>query len=577
MIKMMKDILFVIGKQINLLIAPVCLAILDALLNMCFYSVMILGIVKLVENDFTQAFFTKSVIVLVVVFIARVLLVSHSYNSLQINGSKIITKLRIQLADHVRGLNSGFFNQNSIGKLTSNFTTDIADFEQVLTHNFSDIFKTLFMILFGLVAALIIDFRFAVIIVVMILIALPFLVAGGKTGTKAATRHRPKINAVISRVVEYINGIKTFKLYQLTGVKFKRLDDSFNDLRKSAIKTELSMMPFMMAFSTIVSFILPVALVWGTYLLLNETTTPTKFIAVLMLSISISSQLIALGMLYPEMKYMAKSAVNLRQVMSQQPLTYTKEELSAENYEIVLKDVNFAYENDVAVLKNINLRMPIKTTTALIGPSGSGKSTIIHLLARFWDVTSGAITFNQQNIAEVKPDALTSQISMVFQDVYLFNDTILNNIRIAKPEATQAEVIEACKAANCHQFIANLENGYDTMVGEGGSTLSGGEKQRSSIARALLKDAPIVLLDETTSNLDVDNEKEINQALDLLMKDKTVVVIAHRLNTIINADQIVVLDEGEIREQGNHQALLNNHDWYAQMYQEQEKARNWVV
>lgn len=577
MIQIVRDIRFIVGNQIKLLLMPLVLAILDGFLNMFFYGVMILGIVHLVDNTFTWDFFITSTLLLTVVLLIRLILSRFTYNSMQINGSVIVTKLRIQLAEHVRGLNSGFFNQNSIGQLTSNFTTDIADFEQVLTHNFTDFFKALFMVSIGIIAAIAIDFRFALIIVLMVVIALPLLISGGHKGTKIAGSHRGKINDVISRVVEYINGIKTFKLYQLSGAKFQRLDQSFNDLKKSAIKVELSLIPYVMAFSTIVSFIIPVALVWGTYLLLNETVSPASFIAVLMLSISISSQLMAIGVLYPEMKFIAKSADNLRQVIATKPLDYQVTKLAADNHTIRLDKVSFSYENNVPVLKNISCEIPDGTTTALIGPSGSGKSTIIHLISRFWDVKSGKITINNVDLATVKPDALTSHISCVFQDVYLFNDSILNNIKIAKPHAELSEVIAACTAANCHEFIMKLENGYDTLVGEGGSTLSGGEKQRISIARAILKDAPIVLLDETTSSLDVDNEREINQALDKLMKKKTVVVIAHRLNTIINADQIIVLDEGEIREKGNHLKLLANDDWYAQMYNEQQKARNWIV
>ncbi|MGX2946292.1 ABC transporter ATP-binding protein [Enterococcus alishanensis] len=577
MIQIIKNIQFIIGEQTKLLVKPLLLAILDAFLNMFFYGVMILGIVRLVERSFTRDFFIQCVFFLTIVFVVRLFLSRFTYNSMQINGSIIVTKLRIQLADHVRGLNSGFFNQNSIGKLTSNFTTDIADFEQVLTHNFIDFFKAFFMVTIGIIAAVVIDVRFALIIVIMILVALPLLIVGGAKGNKLAGTHREKINDVISRVVEYINGIKTFKLYQLSGAKFQRLDQSFNDLKKSAIKVELSLIPYVMVFSTIVSFIIPVALVWGTYLLTNEASSPESFIAVLILSISISGQLMAIGMLYPQMKFIAKSADNLREVLSAKPLNYQVDALDGANHAIQLEDVSFSYENGVPVLKNIYCEIPDGTTTALIGPSGSGKSTIIHLISRFWDVRSGKLTIGGVNLTTVKPDALTKHISCVFQEVYLFNDTILNNIKIAKPNADHSEVVAACQAANCHDFILKLENRYDTIVGEGGSTLSGGEKQRISIARAILKDAPIVLLDETTSSLDVDNEREINQALDKLMEKKTVVVIAHRLNTIINADQIIVLNEGKIREKGTHFELLANNDWYAQMYQEQVSARNWVI
>ncbi|GCF95407.1 ABC transporter [Enterococcus florum] len=577
MISIMRNIRSVIGDNTKLLRQPIALAIIDAMLNMVFYSIMILTIVRLVSDRFTETFFYGGIAILVIVFVIRTLLARYSFRSLQTNGSVIATELRLQLAEHVRGLNSGYFNQNSVGRLTSYFSTDIADFEQVLTHHLTDFVKAIFGVCVCMLGALIIDFRFAGVLVVMIAVALPLMIKGGAVGHKIAPEHREKINAVISRVVEYINGIKTFRLYQLTGTKFKRLDRSFNELKKSSIRVELSMMPYVMIFSTIVSLMIPVALVWGTNLLVQGNSTPEQYVAVLMLSVSTSSQLMVIGMLYPELKYLAKSADNLRIIFETKPLAYTKEHFAAPEHTIAFENVSFSYENDVAVLKNVTFTVDNGKTTALVGPSGSGKSTVINLISRFWDVSEGTITIGGENVRDVRPDALTEEITCVMQDVYLFNDTILNNIRMAKPTASMEEVVEASRLANCHEFILQMEDGYDTLVGEGGSTLSGGEKQRISIARALLKDAPVVLLDESTSSLDADNEKEINLALDRLMKRKTVVVIAHRLNTIVNADQIIVLTDGEILEQGTHQDLCASEGWYARMIHEQRIARQWVV
>jgi len=215
--------------------------------------------------------------------------------------------------------------------------------------------------------------------------------------------------------------------------------------------------------------------------------------------------------------------------------------------------------------------------TALIGPSGSGKTTVISLIARFWDVNNGSIRIGGRDIKDIKPDLLLKHISMVFQEVYLLNDTIYNNIKLGNPKATKEDVIRAAKIANCHEFIEKLDNKYDSLVGEGGSTLSGGEKQRISIARAILKDAPIILLDEATASLDADNELEIRKAIKKLTTNKTVIVIAHRLNTIKDADQIIVLNEGSLEERGNHKQLMENKKRYYNMYNEMEKAKNWAI
>lgn len=230
------------------------------------------------------------------------------------------------------------------------------------------------------------------------------------------------------------------------------------------------------------------------------------------------------------------------------------------------------------VLKNVSFTADNKQVTALIGPSGSGKSTVINLVLRFWDRTSGSITVGGIDIKDIDPDTLTENIAAVFQDVYLMRDTIINNIKLAKPKATFEEIKKCAEIAHCHDFISKMELGYETVIGEGGATLSGGEKQRISIARALLKDAPIILLDESTSSLDADNETEINKALGLLMKDKTVIVIAHRLNTIINADKIIVLDKGgKIKEMGTHSELLQQNGWYAAMHASQIKATDFCI
>ena len=244
------------------------------------------------------------------------------------------------------------------------------------------------------------------------------------------------------------------------------------------------------------------------------------------------------------------------------------------NYDIKFENVSFSYEKDKPVLKNISFEAKQGTSTALVGSSGSGKTTVTNLIARFWDCQSGIISIDGTDITKIYPEELLTNISMIFQDVYLVNDTVENNIKLGKPDATHEEVIKAAKDASCHEFITELENSYDTVVGEGGSTLSGGEKQRISIARALLKDTPIILLDEATASLDADNEHEIRKSLDKLIKNKTVITIAHKLNTIKNYDQIIVMSDGIIEEKGTHEELMKNRKRYYEMYTEMKKAQS---
>jgi ATP-binding cassette subfamily B protein len=244
-------------------------------------------------------------------------------------------------------------------------------------------------------------------------------------------------------------------------------------------------------------------------------------------------------------------------------------------FDVVFEDVSFRY-NETDVLRHVSVTIPERALVALVGPSGSGKTTMTRLIARFWDVTGGSIRLGGHDIGTYDPDDVLASVSMVFQDVYLFNDTVLDNIRVGKKEAPPESILEAARKARCHEFIQRLPQGYETVIGEGGSTLSGGEKQRISIARAILKDAPIVLLDEATASLDPENELHIQEAIDDLVKEKTLVVIAHRLNTVVRADKIVVLDGGSVVEEGTHDALMRAGGLYARMWEEQQKVRQWT-
>jgi ATP-binding cassette subfamily B protein len=567
----------VAGDRIKTLYLPIALSCVDSFLHMGMFSIMVITIIELVGKIFTMQKLILYSGILIVLFVVRAIFYSLNYTRTQFRGADIAADLRLSLGDHIRSLNLGYFNKNSIGRLMSTLTTDIADFEQILTHSLTNIFKVIFFSILALIFAYMVTWQYALIILILIFIALPLMNLSGKMSNKYGGKQKSSVNHVISRIVEYINGIKTFKLYNLIGTHFKRLDDSFVELKKDSIKLELAIMPFSILFSIITSLILPISLIVGTVMLEGGTIDAQRFIAIVMVAVSLSGMMATLGTLYPEMKYLGKAAENILQVRKEKPLSYQKGSTIPKQHGIRFEQVSFFYENDVEVLHGISFEAKPGTTTALVGPSGSGKTTIISLISRFWDVQSGSITIDGTDVKDLQPDDLTSHIAVVFQDVYLLNDTIANNIRVGKPEAEIEELYAAARAAQCHDFIMALPDGYDTLVGEGGSTLSGGEKQRISIARALIKDAPIVLLDETTSNLDTDNEKEINKALDMLMKDKTVMVIAHRLNTIIKADQILVLEHGRIKEHGTHKELLQQNGWYAQMITEQKRARKWVV
>lgn len=566
-----------VGEDAKKLICPIALSILDSLFNSCMYGVMLFTLIDLSNGEFSGRDLLTYTLVLVGIFVIRCVLQAISFTQAQCLGPRVSRKLRLEVGNHIRKLNLGFFTKNSIGKLNSVLLSDISDYEVIITHCLCDFIKVVSFTVMSLVFAFVINWKYGLVMLLLIVLALPLLLKSGKVSGKKAGQLRNTNQNVISRLVEYVNGIKTFRLYNLTGSKFARLDHELQTLRKDSISSEIAVMPLALSFYVITSLIVPVTLIMGGYLYAAGEIEIVKFLIILLLSVSLANIMGALSSIYPQIKSITKASENICNVLDEKPFSYEEEKNQLTSFDIAFSKVDFAYENNVPILKNVSFEAKQGTTTALIGPSGSGKTTIVSLLARFWDTTGGTISVGGVDIKKISPDVLTKYMAIVFQEVYLLNDTIMNNIRIGRPEATDEEVFEAAKAARCHEFITKMEKGYETVIGEGGSTLSGGEKQRISIARALLKDAPIVLLDETTSNLDADNEKDIQRAFDRLMKEKTVLVIAHRLNTIRNADNILVLEKGVIKEEGTHEQLLAEQGWYYGICQEQEKARKWKI
>lgn len=566
-----------VGEDTKRLIWPIMLSIFDSLFNSCMYGVMLLALNDLSNGEFSRRNLLTYTLMLIGVFVIRCVLQAISFTQAQCLGPQVSRKLRLEVGNHIRRLNLGFFTKNSIGKLNSVLLSDISDYEVIITHCLCDFIKVVSFTILSLAFAFGINWKYGLVMLLLIVLALPLLLKSGTVSGKKAEQLRKTNQNVISRLVEYVNGIKTFRLYNLIGSKFERLDQELQTLRKDSISSEIAVMPLALSFYAVTSLIVPVTLIMGGYLYVTGEIEIVKFLIILLLSISLANIMGALSSIYPQIKSITKASENICNVLDEKPFSYDEGKKQLTNFDITFSGVDFAYEKNVPILKNVSFEAKQGTTTALIGPSGSGKTTIVSLLARFWDTTGGSVFVGGIDIKKISPDVLTKYMAIVFQDVYLLNDTIMNNIRIGRPEATDEEVFEAAKAARCHEFILKMDKGYETIIGEGGATLSGGEKQRISIARALLKDAPIVLLDETTSNLDADNEKDIQRAFDRLMKKKTVLVIAHRLNTIRRADNILVLEKGIIKEEGNHEQLLTEHGWYYNICQEQEKAKNWKI
>jgi ATP-binding cassette subfamily B protein len=510
-------------------------------------------------------------------------------------------KIRLEVAEHIRHLPLSFFNNKDLSELTTNMMADCTSVEHVMSHVTPTLFGAVITDIFTCLLLALYDWRMALALFAALPIGLGLVLGSRKLQALLGERHvRAKLE-VSEQVQEYLEGIKVVKAFGISGEKSKALEGALRNMMREAIKFEGLTGIFIITASMILQVGIGLVVLTGVFFLTGGSPAGAvtgavtglgviPFLTFIMIAAKIYSPLIVIFTLLPEFFYFLVSAQRMLKVR-REPVMAGDERINLENYHIELRNVSFAYTGDNSpetpaggmsrgggdVIKNISLSIPQGAVTALVGPSGSGKSTVSRLIARFWDVREGEILIGGRNIRNIDPEKLMSYMSFVFQDVVLFNDTVKNNIRIGREGAGDEEVYAAAKTARCDGFIRELPEAYDTVIGENGSTLSGGERQRISIARALLKDAPIVLLDEATASLDPENETLIQEAISELVKNRTVIVIAHRLRTVLGADKIAVLDKGRLVEEGSGKELLARDGLFARLYRIQQENLGWTA
>ncbi|MDR7129562.1 ATP-binding cassette subfamily B protein [Algoriphagus sp. 4150] len=485
------------------------------------------------------------------------------------------TKLRIHLGNRIQKFSLGFFKKKDPGEIASIVLQDVANFEGIFGHSVGNLASAAFGTAVLSIFLFIYDWRLALCLLAALPLIFPFLQLANYFVSKLGKKQIAARNTVGAKFLEYVQGIRHLKSYGQTGDRHKGLEYAFEDLRKKSIKMEAVPGPFVITASVVfeIGFLAMVAL--GLYYLSGNSITVPVLITFLIMGYNLYNPLKVVMVDYLVLRYMNESLNRVINVL-EEPTMETDKDGLPEHFDISFESVGFSYLDKLTV-QNLNFTVPEKSMTALVGHSGSGKTTITSLIARFWDVNSGGIKIGGVDIRNINQDKFYKLISEVFQEVYLFDDTIYNNIKIGKPDASEEEINEAADRAQVLDFVREFPEGMDTMVGEGGNKLSGGQKQRISIARALLKDAPIVLLDEATASLDPENEIYIQQAIQELVKSKTVVVIAHKLATIQKANQILVLEEGRIAEKGAHSDLLNQNGIYCKMWNIQQQSGGWKV
>ena len=487
----------------------------------------------------------------------------------------LMGKTRLRIADHLRRLPMGFFGSRRSGELAGVLTTDLALVEDIWSHLLG-VFAASFIVPFIVGAALcFLDWRLGLAVILM----LPLAVGALAATTPLFLRHMSNVFEATSdanaRIVEYAQGIAVLRAFGRHGDGYRRLTSSLERLRDALIRADVAPAPLLSIYGFVVEMgFVSVALV-GSYSMLGGTLDAGTLLVFLVVAAGVTRQLSELGVALLTLRAAQKALQRIDALLEEKTLAEPNGiPPRIERFDVALENVSFSYDDSAEpALADVTVTLPARTLTAIVGRSGSGKSTLVHLIARLWDVArgNGAVRIGGIDVRDIPFEELHRNIAMVFQDVVLFSGSVLDNIRIGKPDASRQEVIRAAQAAQAHAFIEALPNGYDTPLGEGGGTLSGGERQRISIARAILKDAPIVLLDEATASVDASAEAAIQRAIDELVKDKTVVVIAHRLRTIRRADQIVVLDRGRVVETGDHDALLQKEGTYATLWREQRK------
>ena len=483
---------------------------------------------------------------------------------------------RMEIAEHMRYLPMGYFNQNSLGKIMSVTTNTMESLADVGT-------RVVMLICEGVLSTSIItlmvfafDWRIGIIIVLELIL---FLIANILLQNAAKICSGDKIKTdtmVVEKVLEYIKGISEVKSYHMSGKYNKNLEKAIDENVDINIKLELKLIPYMTLQNFIAKFVGISVCAASIYFYTSGTMTLLNCIMMIICSFMILEGLELAGNYSSLVRIVDLSVDKANEIMEIPGMDIEGENIKPETHNIKGENIEFAYE-EKKIINNVTINIPQNTTTAIVGPSGSGKTTLCHLLSRFWDVDSGSVTLDDRDIREYSMDSLMENFSFVFQNVYLFKDTIANNIRFGYPEASMDQVIDAAKKAKCHEFIMNLPNGYETVIGESGSNLSGGERQRLSIARAIMKDSPIIILDEATANVDPENEKDLMEAIDALTKEKTIIMIAHRLKTVENADNIIVLDEGMIVQQGTHKELIKEEGIYKNFVGQREKINSWKL
>ena len=572
----LKKIFAFAGSKKELLKKSLLFSFLSGLFSAMQFAALFVVIGALVSDNRDGKFIWLSLGIMAVSLIGRIITTYFSTMEQTKTGYCMVAEKRIHIGDRLRYIPMGYFNKNSIGNITAIVTTTLGDVENSAARVLVSVLGGFFNSVALVIVLLVFDWRIGLVAAAGVLIYLAVAeLALSKSAALSGVRQHTQ-ESLVESVLEYIQGMGIVKAFGLERDSTQSIGSAIKASCRDNLKLTKASVPYdaiKQAVVRVFSVLLLLASVW---FWLDGSLSLAYGLILVIASFMVFNDLKNAGNMASLLQMLAASMDTANSIDDTPVMDEKGADITPKSSEIVFDKVDFSYA-DRKILDQVSFTIPEKTTTAIVGPSGAGKTTMCNLIARFWDVNAGKITIGGTDVRDFKLDSLMKNISMVFQSVYLFADTIENNIKFGCPDATHEQVVEAAKKACCHDFISALPDGYDTVIGEGGGTLSGGEKQRISIARAMLKDAPIIILDEATSSVDPENEDELQRAIEALTHDKTIIMIAHRLKTVRNADQILVLDNAHIVQRGTHAELIQQKGLYADFVSARQEAIGWKL
>ncbi len=506
--------------------------------------------------------------VIVIAFVVMYFFAKNDYKKSFVTVYEESAKSRVALAEKLKKLPLSYFSKKDIADLSATIMSDATTFEHLFSHSVPKVYGGLFGIIFMFVMLTIFDYRLSLALFWVVPIAyLIFRLA--KNASERVFKESFDVDRdIIDSFQEGLNLVQEIKAYNREDYFIEDIKRKYDNQKRLKIKTEVTLGSVLNLSFIFLKLGMPSVAIFGAYLFINGSVDLFTYLVFIVLSGVVFNPIMTAMMNLGEMMYLDSIIERIKEI-NDMPSQEGSLEFAPNGYDIVFENVEFSYEEGINVLNNVSFTAKQGEVTALVGPSGGGKTTAAKLCARFWDIDSGKITLGGVDISKIDPETLLKEFSIVFQDVALFNSTVMENIRLGRKDATDEEVRQVAKIARCDDFIENLSDGYDTLIGENGEKLSGGERQRISIARALLKDAPVILLDESTASLDAENESKIQEGISELIKDKTVIIIAHRMRTVVDADNIVVIKDGKIAEIGKSKELIDSNGIFASMYKSQ--------